>query len=210
MGMTSIDYEHITMVKKKRIINIVSFIAITLAVSFFIFGIRTGIFKSQQAMADFLKPFGLWTPFIYILFIAFQSTFMVVPGAVGNLVGVLLFGPAVGITFNYIGNVLGSTSNFFLARIYGADIIRLFSTEKLFDKYKKWLQEDEKKFHKWFAICIFAPFAPDDLLCYLAGMSNMSFKKFITIIILGKPLAVAFYSLLLTFGFHNFLKLMGW
>lgn len=208
--MTSIDNGQIAMVKKKRIINIISFIAITLAVSFFVYGIRTGIFKSQEAMTLFLKPFGALTPFIYVMFIAFQSTFMVVPGAVGNLVGVLMFGPVWGILFNYLGNVLGSTSNFFLARFYGADIIRLFSSEKLYNKYKSWLKEDEKKFHKWFAICIFAPFAPDDLLCYLAGMSNMTFKKFITIIILGKPLAVALYSLLLAYGFRNLLTLMGW
>lgn len=198
------------MVKNKKIINIISFIALTLAVSFFIYGIRTGIFKSHEAMTAFLKPFGLWTPIIYIMFIAFQSTFMVVPGAVGNLVGVLLFGPLWGILCNYIGNVIGSTSNFFLARIYGADIIRLFSSEKLYNKYKDWLKADEKRFHKWFAICIFLPFAPDDLLCYLAGMSNMSFKRFITIIILGKPLAVAMYSMLLAYGFNNFLKFMGW
>lgn len=208
--MTSIDYGNNSMLKKKRIIHLISFIAITLAVSFFIYGIRTGIFKSEEAMAAFLKPFGFWTPVIYILFIAFQSTFMVVPGAVGNLVGVLLFGPLWGIVCNYIGTILGSSSNFFLARIYGADIIRLFTSEKLFNKYKDWLKEDEKRFHKWFAICIFLPLAPDDFLCYLAGMSKMTFKKFITIIILGKPLAVALYSLLLAYGFRNLLSLLGW
>lgn len=208
--MTSIDYEQKTMVKKKRIINIVSFIVITFAVSFFIFGIRTGIFKSQEAMTVFLQPFGILTPIIYVLFIAFQSTFMVVPGAVGNLVGVLMFGPLWGILYNYLGNVIGSSSNFFLARFYGADIIRLFTSEKIFNKYKDWLDKDEQRFHKWFTICIFMPLAPDDLLCYLAGMTKMTFKKFIVIILLGKPLAVAMYSLLLAYGFRNLLALLGW
>lgn len=196
--------------RKKRIINIISALALLIAAVFFAYGIRTGLFRSHEAMAAFLEPFGLATPLIYILFIALQSIFMVVPGALGNLVGILLFGPFWGILCNYIGTVLGSSVNFFLARHYGPDIIRVFSTEKGYRKYKKWLEGDDRRFHKWFAILIFLPLAPDDLLCYMAGLTSMAFRKFIAIILLGKPLAVTTYSLLLHFGFTRLLEVLGW
>ncbi|PKK40086.1 hypothetical protein ABB02_00592 [Clostridiaceae bacterium JG1575] len=193
------------MEKQKKILNIISLVTLTLAVVFFVYGIRAGIFQSKDAMASFIRPFGIAAPIIYTIFITLQSIFMVVPGAVGNLGGILLFGPIGGIICNYIGNCCGSSVNFYLARRYGMNVVRLFSSEKTFDKYKKWLDADEKKFHKWFAVCIFLPLAPDDLLCYLAGMTRMPFRKFIIIILLGKPLGVIFYTLLLNFGFQRLL-----
>ena len=65
------------------------------------------------------------------------------------------------------------------------------------------------KFHKWFAVCIFLPFAPDDLLCYLAGLTRMSYRKFMLIILLGKPFGVTMYSLALYYGFNSLLRILG-
>lgn len=208
--MTGIDFGKDARQKKKRIIHILSFITLIFAAAFITYGIRTGLFKSHDAMAAFIAPFGLAAPAVYILFIAFQSTFMVVPGAVGNLVGVLLFGPLWGIVCNYLGTIIGSSVNFFLARTYGPEVIRVITPEAVFNKYEKWLNKSEEKFQTLFAVCIFLPLAPDDVLCYLAGLTQMSFKKFIIILLLGKPLAVTIYSLLLHYGFQNLLIWSGW
>ena len=48
---------------------------------------------------------------------------------------------------------------------------------------------------KAFAAAIFFPVAPDDLLCYLAGLTEMRLGKFVLIILLGKPLSI-FYTAL--------------
>lgn len=204
------EAEKRTIAWKKIILNAISVIGILLAIAFFTYGIKTGIFKDEKAMAEFLRPFGIWTPVIYVAFITLQAVFMIVPGGVGNLVGLLLFGKVNGILLNYVGNVLGSALNFILARRFGRDVIKIFSSEEGFKKYEKWLAADEGKFHKWFAIAIFMPLAPDDLLCYLAGLTNMTFRKFITIILLGKPLALIFYSLFLESGFQWILRYLGW
>ena len=47
-------------------------------------------------------------------------------------------------------------------------------------------------------LAIFLPCAPDDLLCMLAGLTHMSLKKFVWIILLGKPLSLIAYSYGLT------------
>ena len=49
-----------------------------------------------------------------------------------------------------------------------------------------------------FAVAIFAPCAPDDMLCYLAGTTDMNWKTYTLIILLGKPASTALYSLGLT------------
>ena len=71
------------------------------------------------------------------------------------------------------------------------DIIK---EETDYDKYSKYL-EMENRFEKIFALLIFLPVAPDDFLCYLAGISKMDLKKFVTIILLGKPAAIFLYSM---------------
>ena len=49
--------------------------------------------------------------------------------------------------------------------------------------------------------------APDDFLCYLAGTTSMTWRRFTTIILLGKPLSIALYSLGLTVLFQ---QITGW
>ena len=63
-------------------------------------------------------------------------------------------------------------------------------------------------FDRFFAAAIFFPAAPDDLLCFLAGVTRMRFRKFLLIILLGKPLSIALYSMGLTVVFEQLLKLM--
>ena len=47
----------------------------------------------------------------------------------------------------------------------------------------------------FFAAAIFLPAAPDDVLCFIAGLTRMTWQKFTAIILLGKPFVIALYSL---------------
>ncbi|WP_347834900.1 VTT domain-containing protein [Gracilibacillus sp. JCM 18860] len=76
---------------------------------------------------------------------------------------------------------------------YGHTVLTLFFKEKLRNKYRSWVEH--KQFPLLFGVAIFMPIAPDDFLCYLAGTTKMSFKKFTAIILIGKPLPpIAIYS----------------
>lgn len=74
-------------------------------------------------------------------------------------------------------------------------------------RYLKWMENGV--FDRLFAAAIFFPAAPDDLLCFLAGVTRMRFRKFLMIILLGKPLSIAIYSLGLTVIFDQILRLAG-
>ena len=45
-------------------------------------------------------------------------------------------------------------------------------------------------------LCILLPLAPDDFLCWLSGLMDMPARRFVYIILLGKPWCILFYSLL--------------
>ena len=158
------------------------------------YGYRQGIFHSQEALEHFLNQFGLWAPAVFTIIQAVQVVLPILPGAIGCLAGVLIFGPFWGFLYCYFGISIGSICAFLLARRYGAPFVRSISNPRTYEKYIGWLEKGNR-FDIFFAIAIFLPVAPDDFLCYLAGLTRMSLKKMTAIILLGKPASIALYSL---------------
>ncbi|MDR1321222.1 MAG: TVP38/TMEM64 family protein [Gracilibacteraceae bacterium] len=177
-----------------KIINIVSVLGIAAAVVLCVLGYRIGLFTQTDVLADFLARAGVWAPALFIFLQIVQVVVPIIPGGLGCLAGVLIFGPVWGCVYNYVGIVAGSVVNFLLARRYGKSFVRSVVPERIYDKYIGWLDR-ESAFDRWFALAIFLPLAPDDYLCLVAGMTRMRLKKFITIIVLGKPGAIIAYSL---------------
>lgn len=160
-------------------------------------GWHYGIFKSQATFSGFIQGLGWMAVPAFILIQAVQVIIPILPGAIGCGVGVIIFGPVWGFIYNYLGICAGSIAAFLLAHSYGLPLVRKMVPNKQFDKYNSWLSRG-KAFDRFFTIAIFSPVAPDDLLCYLAGLTPMRLRKFTAIILLGKPLAIFLYSIGLT------------
>ena len=141
---------------------------------------------------------------IFILIQILQVVVPIIPGGVSLAAGVLIFGPVQGFFYNYIGIVLGSIIVFLLGRQYGKPLILSLVSEKNYNKYIGWL-DDQNRFDKLFAWAIFLPIAPDDTLCLMAGLTKISLKKFIWILLLAKPASILAYSMLLVYG-GNFIS----
>ena len=103
------------------------------------------------------------------------------PGGLGCLVGVLLFGSVKGFFCNYIGICIGSMMAFAIAKNCGRPLLPKLFSQKTIQKYEGWTNGDSP-FAAWFALAIFLPVAPDDFLCYLAGTTSMSWQRFTMII----------------------------
>lgn len=174
--------------------NLATGFGLLLVGAFIAYGIARGIFRSQESMEAFLKPLGIFAPLLFVTIQAIQVVLPILPGSIGCVVGVLIWGPVGGFALNYIGISIGSILAFLLARKYGQPLVRSIASEKIYNKYIGWLEKG-KKFDWCFALAIFFPVAPDDFLCYLAGLTNMKLKKFAAIILLGKPFSIALYSM---------------
>ena len=177
--------------------NALTLCGVVLFLGLFYAGYRQGLFTSKEALGRFLSVFGFWAPFLFIGLQIMQVVVPVVPGGLTLAAGVLLFGPLWGFFYNYIGIAVGSVFNFLLARRYGRSFVRNMAPEKLFQKYVGWLDE-KGRFERMFAVAIFLPVAPDDFLCMLAGLTSMSLRHFVTIIVLCKPASIFAYSIGLT------------
>lgn len=187
--------------------NIILILCTTALIIGTVYGYSIGIFTDQNKMDIFLSQSGIMAPVFFILIQAVQVVVPILPGAVGCLFGVIFFGTIKGFVFNYIGICIGSILAFLLARKFGQEFVQKMTSKKFFEKYNIYLMK-ENQFEKIFALLIFLPVAPDDFLCYLAGISKMPLKKFTTIILLGKPLAIMLYSVGLNQVFQATLQMI--
>lgn len=195
------------MTRERKVLQVLSLAGFAACILFTVWGWRTGVLTSQEQMEALVRSCGAAGIVLFVLFQAVQVVVPVLPGGLGCLAGVLLFGPLWGFVYNYVGICAGSLAAFAVARTCGKPLLSMLFSEKTIAKYSRWTEEKDR-FARLFALAIFFPVAPDDFLCYLAGTTNMSWRKYTTIILLGKPFAIALYSLGLTVLWRNFIALL--
>lgn len=174
-----------------------SVLGIAATVAFCIYGYKSGLFTSVEAIQRFVAQYGALGPVIFIAIQIIQVVIPIIPGGITLVAGVVIFGPVYGFIYNYIGIVIGSIAAFLMARRLGRRFVENRGSRGLFRKYAAWL-ENRNRFDKLFAVAIVMPVAPDDFLCMLAGLTKMSLKKFTIIILLCKPPTILVYSMGLT------------
>lgn len=178
---------------KKNIYNIIAVIGLVGLTILGYIGYKKGLFNSVDSFRKFILSYGTKAHFIFMLIQVIQIVVPVIPGGLTTVFGVVIFGAFWGFVYNYISICLGSMLVFFISRTFGKSIILNIFGQETYDKYKHKLKD--KTYEKFFAIGILLPVAPDDFLCYLTGLTDMSFKKFATIILLCKPPSIFLYSM---------------
>lgn len=155
---------------------------------------RVGVFHDLETLRGYVDKAGWAAPVVPVLLHLLQILVPFIPGGVVLTAVVVIFGPWRGFFINFIGIVLGSTISFALARHFGKDFVRERMKPETWQKYFRWL-DNEELFRRTFLLLILLPFAPDDALCMLAGISKMSNRDFLLILTLCKIPMLLVYSL---------------
>lgn len=156
-----------------------------------------GQFDSMETFREYVAGFGLAAPLFLIAFQAAQVVLPVLPGLFGCVAGAMMFGCGGGFWCNYIGISAGSIIAFLLARKYGSVLVsRMFPGEK-YEKLATWAAGS-----RFYTVVLFLgmvlPLFPDDYFCYFTGITKMSTRKFVAIILLGKPWCILAYCIMTT------------
>ena len=192
----------------RKLINFISIIGLVVSIGLTIYFINLGVFKDLNSLRGLVGDSIILGPIIFILIQILQVVIPIIPGGISTAAGVLIFGPYAGFIYNYVGICIGSIIIFLLGRRYGKPFILSMVSDKTYNKYVGWL-DNQNRFEKLFALAIFLPVAPDDALCLMAGLTNISVKKYTWIILLAKPLSIFLYSMALIYGGHFLSGLLG-
>ena len=172
----------------RLILCVLIFLCIAGAVFFAI--CATGIIKkitSIEALRDYISEFGNMAVFLFILFSFLQVIILPVPGSVTVAAGVALFGPLKCSIFSFIGITLGSIVAFTIGRVVGEKAVRWIVGE---ETLKKWLQKLKGKDYLILSIMFLLPLFPDDVLCFVAGLSSMTWTYFIVMIVITRVTSI--------------------
>ncbi|MDT2347818.1 VTT domain-containing protein [Enterococcus faecium] len=192
----------------RKLINFISIIGLGLSITLTIYFINLGVFKDLNALRGLVGDSIILGPIIFVFIQILQVVIPIIPGGISTAAGVLIFGPYAGFIYNYIGICIGSIIIFLLGRRYGKPFILSMISDKTYNKYIGWL-DNQNRFEKLFALAIFLPVAPDDALCLMAGLTNMSVKRYTLIILIAKPLSIFLYSMALIYGGQYLSGLLG-
>jgi len=153
-------------------------------------------FQTWEDFKTFIEGFGWAGPIVLCIFQCFKVIYGVIPGAIGCCAGAAIWGWWKGFIINYIGICSGSLLVFLLSRKYGMGLMSQVFSEKKYEAGMRYMNRWKKNYSVflWIAICF--PWAPDDFLCYISGMTNMKFRRFLIIILTAKPWTILGYSLI--------------
>lgn len=147
----------------------------------------TGFFEavgSPERMGGYIARCAPWSHLAYFGVQLVSVVIAPIPSNITAAAGAYLFGlwPSFLLTWGAVS--LGSALVFALARALGQDFAAQFVSEKLSEKY---LDLIRRKRDVFLALAFLFPFFPDDLLCILAGLTDISFRRFLLLVVLARP-----------------------
>lgn len=142
---------------------------------------------SVEDLREYVLSFGASAVIIYTVLNFLQVVILPIPGVVSIGAGVAMFGPLLASFTSLIGIFLGSIVAFYIGRLLGYKVVCWLVGE---DTINKWLKAVKNKDKIVLTFMFLFPFFPDDVLCFVAGLSTMSSKYFIIMIAVCRIISV--------------------
>ena len=143
-------------------------------------------FDSVEEVSEFIKGSGIFGLFVFFILQFLQVTILPLPGFITTVAGSIVFGPLYSAICSSFAIILGSLLAFYLGRKFGTKLLVWCVGKEDTEHYKEILTECKYAF---FIMMLF-PFFPDDILCLVAGITNMSNKFSITTNLITRPISV--------------------
>ena len=145
---------------------------------------RTDFFSSVRSLEDMRAYIRQFSPFSYGIFFLVQLASVIlapIPSNVTSLAGAALFGTLPAFLLTYGAVFVGSVAVFRLVRSLGRPFVERFVQRESMEKYMALI---ERKQDAFFAVAFLLPGFPDDILCFLAGLTDMPFRRFAFMVLL--------------------------
>lgn len=156
----------------------------------------SGFFQAARSLDGLRAYIVHFAPYSHLAFFLVQLLSVIlapIPSNITAAAGGVLFGtwPAFLLTFGAVA--AGSLLVFWLARALGRDFADRLVSRRLSEKYQDVLRTKAPVF---LVLAFLFPFFPDDMLCILAGLTDISLRRFALIVLLTRPWGLLFASAL--------------
>lgn len=157
-----------------------------------------GTISDQQAVSAYLQSYGSLGPSVLFILMVAQVFVAIIPGHALMVTAGYVYG-ATGLFVVILSTVLGSQVAFWIARRYGRSLIYRIASREILEKWDSTARHQGILFY-FFSFVL--PIFPSDLMCYVAGLSTISPRRFLIANILGRTCCAIFITLIGIYGMH--------
>lgn len=179
--------------------------ALTLLGLFLVFRF-TGLWEkvnSIEKIRTIVEKGGVFSALVFVLIQILQTTILQIPSMITTIAGMLVFGAWKTFFLSYLAVMLGSIIMFWIGRKAGRKFLYWLVGE---DSAEKWINKMSHGKYLYFLMMLF-PCFPDDILCVVAGVTNMTFPYFFWTNILARGISIA---TIVFFGSGSVIPFHGW
>lgn len=148
----------------------------------------SGILNYMSSAEEFKKYIEGYGEKAYLVFFIVQFISVIIapiPSNVSAVVGGTVFGMWSSFFISMLAIISGSTVVFILGRRFGRTFAERFINPKLLNKYEQHFSS--KKGELLLILLLFLPFFPDDAIGFVAGLSKISLRRYVIIMLLTRP-----------------------
>lgn len=139
---------------------------------------------SPEGIRAYIERSAPWSHLVFF-FLQLVSTIVApIPSNITALAGAILFGTIPAFLLTWSAVLIGSMAVFFLARALGQERVGGFVGRKLSARYLDVIRHKRDAF---LFLAFLFPFFPDDILCILAGLTEISWKRFLLLCLIARP-----------------------
>lgn len=146
------------------------------------------VFLDAESLQAYLERVGVWMPIMYVLLQFLQVVVLPIPSIVSTVAGIALFGPFWTTVYSFIGIMTGSVLAFVIGRKWGQKAVEWIIGA---DSLEKWQKRLKRKDNIILTAMFLLPLFPDDILCFIAGLSSMTMTYFLVMVSISRILAIA-------------------
>ena len=159
--------------------------------------------NSVDKVRELIQTTGFWGKLIFVVLQFLQVTFIPIPSTILTIAGAIVFGPLQGSLLSLAGILFGSSIAFLLGRTCGKKLVAFMVGQEICDKWTGILSKAKYSFF----IMMLLPMFPDDVLCLVAGLTNMTWRFFIITNLITRPIGIFWTSYL---GSGEIIPYSGW
>ena len=140
--------------------------------------------NDPAAARSWIEGLGIWGPAAYLALIVLQIVVAVIPGEPFEILGGYAFGTLRGTVLYLIASAAGGMLVFFFVRRWGMRFARVFFSEEKLHSVR-FLHRSPRR-DLLFLLLFLIPGTPKDILCYVAGMTDMKWQRWLFICSVGR------------------------
>jgi uncharacterized membrane protein YdjX (TVP38/TMEM64 family) len=171
---------------QKRVISIVlsGFLLIgVIAIFLFLNRYLGRYFRNPEELRVLVKNWGLWAPLGIVVLQLIQIVFAPLPGNLMAFAGGYVLGFWPTIVWLVIGVLIGATVAFFIARVSGRQLLKMFVPEDTLARFDSLVV---RKGVFYIFLLILVPNPLGDWVYYLAGLTKMPLFLFLSLVFIAR------------------------